>query len=156
MTDKLKLPVVEKVSAQKKFIFLSVGKLHLIDNGSKPDTDEDYEITIHEGDEKILIKGAGKAGVFYGIQSLLSLKTGNPTDGYRVPIAFIRDRPRYSYRGVLIDVARNFHSKECILKLIEAMATYKMNKLHLHLSDDEGWRIEIPGLPELTSVSSVL
>ncbi|XP_029646145.1 beta-hexosaminidase-like [Octopus sinensis] len=154
LSDKLKIPVVQKVSALKKFIFLSVGKLHFIGDGSRPDTDEDYELTIHEGDEKILIKGAGRAGVFYGIQSLLSLKTGNPNSGFTVPIAFIRDRPRYSYRGVQIDVGRNFHSKECILKLIEAMATYKMNKLHLHLTDDEGWRIEIPGLPELTSIGA--
>ena len=53
-----------------------------------------------------------------------------------------------------IDVARNFHDKEQVKKTIDAMAAYKMNKLHLHLSDDEGWRLEIPGLPELTHVSA--
>ena len=51
-----------------------------------------------------------------------------------------------------MDVVRNFRSKEDILKLIDVMAMYKLNKLHLHLTDDEGWRIEIPGLPELTEV----
>ena len=53
----------------------------------------------------------------------------------------------------MLDVARNFHSKERVFKLLDSMATYKLNKLHLHLSDDEGWRIEIPGLEELTEVS---
>ena len=52
----------------------------------------------------------------------------------------------------MIDVARNFQSKEAILKFIDVMSTYKLNKLHLHLSDDEGWRLEIPGLPELVEV----
>ena len=62
---------------------------------------------------------------------------------------------RYPYRGVMIDVARNFQYKESIFKLIDAMATYKLNKLHLHLSDDEGWRLEIPDLPELVEVRTV-
>ena len=63
---------------------------------------------------------------------------------------FIKDAPRYGYRGVMVDVSRNFHGKKSILKLMDAMAMYKMNKIHLHLSDDEGWRLEIPGLEELT------
>lgn len=63
----------------------------------------------------------------------------------------IKDAPRFDYRGMMIDISRNFHEKNSILKLIDAMAIYKMNKLHLHLSDDEGWRLEIPGVEELTS-----
>ena len=64
----------------------------------------------------------------------------------------INDAPRYEHRGVMVDVARNFHSTTEILKLIDVLATYKLNKLHLHLADDEGWRLQIPGLDELTQV----
>ena len=59
----------------------------------------------------------------------------------------------HRYRGVMVDVCRNFHDKDSILALIKAMGVYKLNKLHLHLTDDEGWRLQIPGLPELTEVS---
>ena len=69
-----------------------------------------------------------------------------------LPVVSIKDAPRFDYRGVMVDVARNFHSKQAILATIDQMAAYKMNKLHLHLTDDEGWRLEIPGLPELTDI----
>ncbi|MCV5949252.1 family 20 glycosylhydrolase, partial [Escherichia coli] len=71
-----------------------------------------------------------------------------------LPQLSIQDAPRFDYRGVMVDVARNFHSKDAILATLDQMAAYKMNKLHLHLTDDEGWRLEIPGLPELTEVGS--
>ena len=64
--------------------------------------------------------------------------------------ASIKDAPRFKYRGLMLDISRNFHGKSSILKVLKTMAEYKMNKLHLHLSDDEGWRLEIPGLEELT------
>lgn len=93
-------------------------------------------------------------GAFYGVQTLLSLlapsynkATGIVTD------CVVRDAPRYQYRGMHMDVSRNFQQKEEILHVIDCMAAYKMNKLHLHLTDDEGWRLEIPGLQELTEVS---
>lgn len=66
----------------------------------------------------------------------------------------VEDAPEYGFRGLHIDLGRNFHSRDEILKLVEAMATYKLNKLHLHLADDEGWRIEIPALPELAEIGS--
>lgn len=66
----------------------------------------------------------------------------------------VEDAPEYGFRGLHIDLGRNFHGRDEILKLVEAMATYKLNKLHLHLADDEGWRIEIPALPELAGVGS--
>ena len=72
---------------------------------------------------------------------------------YEVDGMEISDAPRYEHRGVMIDVARNFHSTTEILKLIDVLAMYKLNKLHLHLSDDEGWRLQIPGLEELTEVN---
>ncbi|MBU0823764.1 MAG: carbohydate-binding domain-containing protein [Alphaproteobacteria bacterium] len=66
----------------------------------------------------------------------------------------VEDAPEYGFRGLHIDLGRNFHGRDQILKLIEAMAAYKLNKLHLHLADDEGWRIEIPALPELAEIGS--
>lgn len=66
----------------------------------------------------------------------------------------VEDAPEYRFRGLHIDLGRNFHSRDEVLKLVEAMAAYKLNKLHLHLADDEGWRIEIPALPELAEIGS--
>ena len=87
--------------------------------------------------------------MFYGVQTLLALIT---KEG-QVAEVQIRDSPRFSYRGLMVDIARNFQPKNEILKLLDVMATYKMNKLHFHLTDNEGWRLEMPGIEELTSVS---
>ena len=97
--------------------------------------------------EVIRIVGKSPRGVFWGVQSLLSIVS----DG-KVPWVKVKDAPRYEYRGLSIDVARNFLPKKEVMKILDGMATFKMNKLHLHLTDDEGWRLQIPGLPELTKV----
>ena len=110
---------------------------------------ESYTLTI--GSDAIRIEAVDGAGAFYALQSMAALLTVGDT---RIAIAQVTDRPRYSFRGLHIDVARNFHSKQLILTLIEQMAAYKLNKLHFHLADDEGWRMEIPGLPELTDIGS--
>ncbi len=106
-----------------------------------------YQLVV--SDNKIDITGVDATGVFYGVQSLASLLTLGKTE---LPLVTISDEPHYDFRGMLVDVARNFHSKEFILNLLEQMGAYKLNKLHLHLGDDEGWRLEIPGLPELTEL----
>ncbi|MBD2826639.1 beta-N-acetylhexosaminidase [Xenorhabdus szentirmaii] len=93
-----------------------------------------------------------QSGVFYGLQSLLALL---PADGMpKIATLTAKDAPRFEYRGVFLDVGRNFHSKEAVLRLLDQMSNYKLNKFHFHLSDDEGWRLEIPGLPELTEIGS--
>ena len=108
-----------------------------------------YQLTV--GMSEISIQGVDDNGVFNGLQSLASLVTlGSNT----LPVLTAIDEPHFAFRGLLIDVARNFHSKEFILDMLEQMAAYKLNKLHLHLGDDEGWRLEIPSLPELTELSS--
>jgi len=95
------------------------------------------------------VTGQSAAGVFYGVQTLINLAF---PDGELAALT-IRDYPRFQYRGLHMDVARNFHSNLTQMKkLLDAMATYKLNRLHFHLSDDEAWRLEIPGLPELTEV----
>lgn len=108
-----------------------------------------YQLTITDTGIKVI--GVDGAGVFNGLQSISSLIT---LGSAHVPLLTATDEPHYEFRGLLIDVARNFHDKDFILTLLDQMAAYKLNKLHLHLGDDEGWRLEIPSLPELTEISS--
>jgi len=108
-----------------------------------------YQLNITK--QAIEIIGVDSTGVFNGLQSLASLVMPN---NLKVAQLSIDDEPHYQFRGLLVDVARNFHSKAFILRLLDQMAAYKLNKLHLHLGDDEGWRLEIPSLPELTQVSA--
>jgi len=118
-------------------------KLEKLNNTQRP---EFYFLYINP-ETGISISAEGNAGLFYGIQSLKSLLLKEPV---ALPEITVMDNPRFAYRGVMLDVARNFQSKETVLKLLDRMAFYKLNRLHFHLSDDEGWRIAIPGLPELT------
>jgi hexosaminidase len=107
-----------------------------------------YQLKIGEKGAEIV--GFDQTGVFYGLQSILSLI---PSDGSKkIATLDAKDAPRFQYRGIFLDVARNFHHKDAVLRLLDQMAAYKLNKFHFHLTDDEGWRIEIPGLPELTEV----
>ncbi|MYM32710.1 family 20 glycosylhydrolase [Duganella sp. CY15W] len=109
-------------------------------------THEGYrlEITAHGA----VVCGAGAHGVANGIQSLLQMLSPAAT----LPLGEVLDAPRYAYRGLMLDVARHFVGKQSVLRLLDDMARYKLNTLHLHLSDDEGWRVEIAALPELTEV----
>lgn len=91
------------------------------------------------------------AGAAYGLYSLAGLITLGSTE---IPVMQIEDAPRYTFRGMHLDVARNFHSKQLVLDLLDQMAAYKLNKLHLHLADDEGWRLQIAGLTELTDIGA--
>lgn len=99
----------------------------------------------------ISLAGADEQALFYAAQSLLSLV--QPGVG-TIPTMNVSDTPRFDYRGMHVDVARNFHSVSSLQRLMDQMAAYKLNKLHIHLSDDEGWRLEIPSLPELTSIGA--
>lgn len=123
-------------------------KLSIVTDANKPLGS--YYLSISA--DAIKVKGVDASGVFNGLQSLSSLITLGNT---QVPLLVADDEPHYQFRGLLVDVARNFHDKAFILALLEQMSAYKLNKLHLHLGDDEGWRLEIPSLPELTEVSSV-
>ena len=105
-----------------------------------------YRITL--GDET-RIEAADEDGAWYASVTLDNLRRN--AGGKPVPGAVIEDWPDLPYRGIMLDVSRNFTKKENLLKLIDLLAHYKVNRLHLHFGDDEGWRIEIDGLPELTS-----
>jgi hexosaminidase len=118
---------------------------------SVQDKAEAYQLVIH--DDQIALSGHDNAGAFYAVQSLLALL---PVSGDRtvLPNLTLNDWPRFSWRGLHYDMARNFHGKAVTLRMIDQLARYKLNKLHLHLTEDEGWRIEIPGLPELTQIGA--
>jgi hexosaminidase len=108
--------------------------------------------TLEIDDDRIEIVGSDNAGVFYAMQSLLNLLPANSQGTVDIPQLEIEDSPRYTWRGMHYDNGRNYHGKDAMFKLVEQMARYKMNKLHWHFSEDEGWRLEIPGLPELTDI----
>ena len=114
---------------------------------------------LHVKDNAIVIEASSGEGIFYGIQSLLSLVS--PTAFAKtqkviaVPTVEVEDAPRFGYRAFFLDVARNFQTKQELLRVLDLLALYKLNVLHLHFSDDEAWRVEIPSLPELTQVGSV-
>lgn len=99
---------------------------------------------------EVTVIGFDAKGAFYGVQSLLSLVNVNTKTP--IPTMTVLDAPRYEYRGHMIDIARNFQSAKTIKAVIDEMAINKFSVLHLHLSDDEGWRLQIEGLPELTQV----
>lgn len=97
-----------------------------------------------------LVQASDARGLFYGVQTLRQL-IGNETGGTRaVPAVDISDAPRFRWRGLLIDLGRHFFGKQTLFTIIDEMAAYKLNVLHLHLTDDPGWRIEVPGYPKLT------
>jgi len=119
---------------------------------SESPSKEGYRLAVDA--EKIVVEGNSPAGVFYGIQSLLALIQRESKDLVFVPAIQIEDAPAFSYRGLHVDVCRNFQTKETIMRALDAMARYKLNRLLFYLTEDEGWRIEIKGLPELTEVGS--
>ena len=130
----------------RKGIYLSV-----TDNDSELGN-EGYNITISK--RLIAIKANGNAGCFYAVQTLLQTLPVESQPGQPLTVATgtIRDFPEYSYRGAMLDVARHFFSVDDVKQFIDYLATYKMNVLHLHLSDDQGWRIEIKSWPKLTEI----
>ena len=120
---------------------------------------ESYKLEITS--KRITIHAADVQGFFYALQSIRQLlpaaiEGGQVVTGidWTVPAVTITDQPRFGYRGLLVDVARFFSPKENLLRIIDCMAMLKLNKLHFHLTDDNGWRIEIKKYPELTEIGS--
>ncbi len=114
---------------------------------------EGYELQIDANG--VTLSATTRAGMFYAVQSLQTLlPTGAlaASGPVTLPGMMVQDAPRFPYRAFMMDVARNFQPKAEVLKVLDVMGLYKMNTLHLHFSDDEGWRVEMPSLPELTTV----
>ncbi|MDX1740240.1 MAG: family 20 glycosylhydrolase, partial [Rhodothermales bacterium] len=116
---------------------------------------EGYSLTVDPA-SGIDVIGKSPAGVFYGTQSLLALIDPHYLGAGEavVPAMRVVDTPRFGYRGMHLDVSRNFQPEEAVLKLLDLMSFYKLNRFHFHLTDDEGWRLAIDGLPELTEVGA--
>ena len=113
---------------------------------------ESYTLSVTP--QQILIRATSGAGLFYGLQTLLQLAQPSGAGSYSIASVEIEDTPRFAYRGLMLDVSRHFSTKEFIKKQIDALAYYKINRLHLHLTDAAGWRLEIKKYPLLTEFAA--
>ena len=121
---------------------------------------EGYELTV--GPDSVSLKAAHASGLFYGVQTLRQLLAlrpapGNaaaPSAGWAIPVGHVLDRPRLRWRGMLLDCGRHFMPKEVIKRYINLLAYHKLNVLHWHLTEDQGWRIEVKKYPRLTEVGA--
>lgn len=123
-------------------------KLSVTDNIESISSPEGYTMTVTP--KEIAVSATSGAGLFYGLQTIMQMAG----DGNSVPCGTITDEPAFAYRGLMLDVSRHFFGKEFIKKQIDAIARFKMNRLHLHLTDGAGWRIEIKRYPRLTEFAA--
>jgi hexosaminidase len=114
--------------------------------------------TLNVTRDGVLIEGDTYAGTFYGIQTLIQLLPvsvdNNTTPSFQIPFVSIQDYPRFDYRGLHLDVGRHFFPVSFVKKYIDYIALHKMNYFHWHLTEDQGWRIEIKKYPNLTSIGA--
>lgn len=121
--------------------------------------EEGYQVEVDENG--IMLRASSAAGAFYAAQTVrqllpreIELDTLDPEITWEVPFVRIEDGPRYAWRGVMLDVARHFFSVEEVQRFIDIASRYKLNRFHLHLTDDQGWRIQIDSWPNLTEIGS--
>ena len=158
LKDRLSVPTGNKVSVSNS---ATNATIRLVINKSVDASigKEGYQLSVT--DKNIIIKANNPAGIFYGVQSLLQLFPKEIESAVTVknikweaPVVEVKDSPRFGWRGLMFDVSRHFFTKAEVKQFIDDMVRYKYNLLHLHLTDDEGWRIEIKGLPKLTEVGA--
>jgi hexosaminidase len=130
----------------------SAGNIELSSNGDPVLGEEGYDLSINP--DGVLLQANCPAGLFYGVQTLRQLLPLDPAQVLSLPAVSIRDQPRFAWRGTMLDVARHFFGVEDLKRYIDLISHYKMNVLHLHLSNDQGWRIEIKSWPRLTKVGA--
>lgn len=136
------------------------GDVHIVTHVDSTMSDEEYRLGVKEN--KIEIYVATPAGLFYSFQTLKQLLPRNVLAGvpdksineWRIPMIEISDKPRFSWRGFMLDEGRHFYGKDAVKKILDIMAAYKMNRFHWHLTEDQGWRIEIKKYPRLTEVGA--
>jgi hexosaminidase len=127
-----------------------------LDAGRRDLGAEGYELRV--GRDGVALTARRAAGLFYGVQTLrqllpASVESGRRQPGpWRLPLGTVRDRPRFAWRGAMLDVARHFFPVADVKRFVDLLARYKLNRLHLHLSDDQGWRLQIRSWPRLTRV----
>lgn len=157
-TEKLEKTTGKKVTTANKASKATIA-IQLNKKSDKELGDEGYELVVE--DKKIELKANKPAGVFYGIQTLLQLfpveiESAEKVENiaWKVPALAIKDYPRFGWRGLMFDVSRHFFTVDEVKQFIDQMVKYKYNLLHLHLTDDQGWRIEIKEYPKLTEVGA--
>ena len=149
----LELGFLEEIFAKEyntKILQKEDGRLQFIQEQGLGD--EGYELTINR--DKIVIEASTTAGAFYAIQTLRQLMELTGRGSYVIPAGQIRDRPAYEWRAFMLDEGRYFKGKEVVKTLLDQMALLKMNVFHWHLTEDQGWRIEIKKYPLLTEVGA--
>lgn len=139
----IKLAIKESSKKKKNCIVLAIN--------NETENQESYELKI-EG-KTVIINGRGEEGLFYGIQTFLQLALANELKPI-VPFIYIKDKPEFKWRGIHLDVCRHFFPVETVKKLIDISSMYKFNKFHWHLTEDQGWRIEIKSHPKLTAIGA--
>jgi hexosaminidase len=159
LRDKLTASTGLTVTVKNTFSVPATIKLSLNTTADPELGKEGY--TLRVGKKGIIIKTNEPAGLFYGVQTLIQLFPKQiesavvvPGIAWTAPFVDIKDYPRFAWRGLMLDVSRHFFTKEEVKQYIDQMARYKFNLLHMHLTDDEGWRIEIKSLPRLTTVGA--
>ncbi len=137
----------------------SKGNIQLHHSGKAAANKEAYELKATPAE--LIISADSAAGLFYGVQTLIQLlpkeiESRQPVKNvsWTIPAVSIRDQPRFAWRGAMLDVSRHFFTKQEVKDFIDDIVAYKFNVLHLHLSDDQGWRIQIKSLPKLTEVGA--
>jgi len=159
LKDRLSTPTGIPVTVKNTSAATSTIKLLLSKKADTVIGKEGYHLSVTP--KNITIQANEPAGLFYGVQTLVQLfpkeiESAVPVKNikWNAPCVSITDYPRFGWRGLMFDVARHFFAKEQVEQYIDQMVRYKYNLLHLHLTDDEGWRIEIKGLPKLTEVGA--
>nr|WP_294992185.1 family 20 glycosylhydrolase [uncultured Sediminibacterium sp.] len=159
--DDRALPIVKQFAARlltetgtnlKESVSNSDFKFQLLRNTDTALGTEGYRLTITP--KNIIISANNPAGLFYGTQTFFQLLPVTKAANWTVPVVNILDKPRFGWRGLMFDVSRHFFTKQEVKQFIDEMVQYKYNLLHLHLTDDQGWRIQIKSLPQLTDIGA--
>jgi hexosaminidase len=150
LADYLEQVSGKKIDLAQENAVQAAGNIQLALNGDASLGAEGYELSVTT--DAITLSANCPAGLFYGVQTLRQLLLIHPSETISLPALSIRDVPRFEWRGAMLDVARHFFGVEEVKRYIDLIAAYKINRLHLHLSDDQGWRIEIQSWPRLTEV----
>ena len=153
-------PKMEKTAGGVVVKYSKKADAHIVVYIDASMADEEYRLSVTP--KRIDIAAAKPAGLFYAFQTLKQLMPRNVMAGvpdesvqqWSVPCVSIVDKPRFSWRGFMLDEGRHFYGKEEVKKIIDVMAAYKMNRFHWHLTEDQGWRIEIKKYPKLTEVGA--
>ena len=159
LKNKLAAATGTQVSIRSQFTAQATIKLSLYEKADTTLGKEGYHLWVNK--KGIIIKANQAAGLFYGVQTLFQLMPKEVESAemvknvkWTLPNVDIVDYPRFGWRGLMLDVSRHFFTKNEVKQYIDQMALYKFNLLHMHLTDDEGWRVEIKSLPRLTTVGA--